>query len=507
MTGQTDSNRVDAVQDGSLERIAQQALLRGAGYPAIEWQKSWIGWEEMRTVADRLSELLADAGVPAGAPVAMVPRNRPGAVAALVGLISAGHTIRMIHVYQSATGIARDIARLRPAALVTTDEDLSDEVAEVLRREGMAGIVLSEMETAFIPGCERCSGGFDPAPSPRIEVLTSGTTGKPRQFTLTFELIARDMIGMNATSHDVGTDLRSEPPAFLFYPFGNFSGLYSNLASILRGIPAVLVDRFSLNAWHDYVLRHRPVWGGLPPSAIQMILDANIPAEDLESIQFFTTGAAPVDPEAHREFERRYEKPLISVYGATEFGGPVTTMTLDMWREWGDAKFGSVGVPWHGAKIRVVDPATGEELGAGEEGLLEVVAPRIGPEWIRTSDLGLIDADGFLFLKGRADDAILRGGFKIHPGDIETALCRHEAVHEAGVTGIPDRRLGQVPCAAIRLRPGAARPEIAELKAHLRKLVKAPEIPVHWRFVEALPRTAMLKMDRVALRKLFEDDG
>jgi long-chain acyl-CoA synthetase len=492
---------------GSLDAVARQALLRGADYPAIEWQGCWIGWEAMRRTAEQVSDLLEKVGVPGGAPVAMIPRNRPGAVAALVGLIAGGHTIRMIHVYQSAEGIARDIARLKPAALVTTDEDLSGEIVEELQDKGIAGLALYGMDADFIPGCEHFSADYEPAPSPCIEVLTSGTTGKPRQFTLSFELIARDMVGMNATTHDTGADLRNEPAVFLFYPFGNFSGLYSNLASILRGIPAVLVDRFSLEAWHDYVVRYKPVWGGLPPSAIPMILDANIPPENLESIRIFTTGAAPVDPAAHREFERRYGKRLFSVYGATEFGGPVTMMTPEMAEKWGDAKFGSVGVPWHGAKIRVVDPGTGEELPPGEEGLLEVVAPRMGPDWIRTSDLGVIDEDGFVFLRGRADDAILRGGFKIHPGDIESALCLHEAVLEAEVTGVPDRRLGQVPGAAVRLRPGANRPEPGELEVHLRKHVKAPEIPVHWRFVEELPRTAMLKVDRVGLRALFEDAG
>ena len=438
---------------GSLMAIARQALLRGADYPAIEWEGSWIGWDAMRRTAESVAGLLDGCGVPPGAPVAMVPRNRPGAVAAMIGLIARGHSIRMIHAYQSASGIARDIALLKPAALVTTLEDRSGEVRDLLEEQAIAGIVLSGMEAEILDGCDRFGADFEASPSPRIEVLTSGTTGKPRQFTLTFDLIARDMIGMNATSHDTGEDLRNEPAAFLFYPFGNFSGLYSNLVSILRGIPAVLVDRFSLAAWHDYVRRHRPVWGGLPPSAIQAILDADIAPEDLASIQFFTTGAAPVDPVVHRAFELRYGKPLFSIYGATEFGGPVTIMTLDLWKQWGEAKFGSVGVPWHGAQIRIVDPDSGAELGAGQEGLLEVVSPRIGPDWIRTSDLGMIDADGFVFLKGRADDAILRGGFKLHPGDIEAALCRHHAVHEAGVTGVPDRRLGQVPGAAIRLRP------------------------------------------------------
>jgi acyl-coenzyme A synthetase/AMP-(fatty) acid ligase len=132
------------------------------------------------------------------------------------------------------------------------------------------------------------------------------------------------------------------------------------------------------------------------------------------------------------------------------------------------------------------------------------MTPRMGPHWIRTSDMGMIDEDGFVFHRGRADGAINRGGFKLLPDDIERALKLHEAVSAAAVTGIPDQRLGQVPAAAIQLKPGAAKPSLAELEAHLRKHVAATHIPTAWRFVETLPYNAMLKVDRLALRRLFE---
>jgi acyl-coenzyme A synthetase/AMP-(fatty) acid ligase len=132
------------------------------------------------------------------------------------------------------------------------------------------------------------------------------------------------------------------------------------------------------------------------------------------------------------------------------------------------------------------------------------VAPRIGPEWIRTSDLALIDADGFLFHRGRADGAIMRGGFKLLPETIERALLLHPSVSSAAVVGLPDARLGQVPVAAVQIRPGVSRPTISELELHLRDHVYATHIPVAWRLVEDLPRTASLKVDGLAVRGLFE---
>ncbi len=264
------------------------------------------------------------------------------------------------------------------------------------------------------------------------------------------------------------------------------------------------MEKFTVAGWHDHAVRHRPQVSGLPPAGVQMVLDANIPREDLSSIRAIGTGAAALDPSAHKAFEERYGIPILLSYGATEFGGPVTAMTADLHATWGKQKFGTVGRALPGVQLRVIDSNTGAVLGAGEEGILEVVSPRIGPEWIRTSDIAVIDADGFLFHRGRADGAIMRGGFKLLPETIERALMLHQEISAAAVVGLADKRLGQVPAAAIQLKPGVEQPSVADLEAHLRDHVLATHIPVEWRFVAALPTTPSLKTDKPAVRRLFE---
>ena len=133
-----------------------------------------------------------------------------------------------------------------------------------------------------------------------------------------------------------------------------------------------------------------------------------------------------------------------------------------------------------------------------------MITPRVGPDWIRTSDLAVIDDDGFLFHRGRADGAIMRGGFKLLPETIERALVLHPAVSSAAVVGLPDPRLGQVPAAVVQLKPGLPTPTEAELEHHLREHVYATHVPAAWRFVDDLPLTTSFKIDRLALRKLFE---
>jgi acyl-coenzyme A synthetase/AMP-(fatty) acid ligase len=170
-------------------------------------------------------------------------------------------------------------------------------------------------------------------------------------------------------------------------------------------------------------------------------------------------------------------------------------------------KIGSVGRPYAGSQLRVIDAETGGELPAGQDGLLEVLTPRMGSTWIRTTDIGMIDKDGFLFLRGRADGAIIRGGFKLLPESIERALCLHPAVAGAIVVGIADKRLGQVPAAVVQIKSGWHQPEIEDLEQHLRKHVYATHIPTAWVFVDALPLNTSAKPDLAQARRLFEQQG
>lgn len=489
-----DSATVSAGPDVVLAELAARALARSAALPAVEYEQRWISWGEMRETATAIDAALAAQGIGGAAPIAFVPRNRPGALAALLGLIAARRTIRMIYAFQSSAAIARDLQLMQPAAVVMHAEDLDDELRAALRGQDIGIIALDGMR-AHWEGAALSQVRVE-AHTPRIEILTSGTTGKPKPFAVSYELILKHHVG-------TVTDLSAETPMLLYFPLGNITGIYSTIPPLLKGQRCVLLDKFSVAGWHDYVRRYRPQATGLPPAGLQMVLDADVPVQDLASIRRLGTGAAALDPAVQRAFETRYGIPVLLSYGATEFGGPVTAMTLDLHAQWGEKKFGSVGRALPGAQLRVVDADSGAVLPAGSEGILEVVSPRIGPDWIRTSDIALIDEDGFLFHRGRADGAIMRGGFKILPETIERALLEHPAVSAAAAAGIPDARLGQVPGVAIELRPGMPAPETATLEKYLRERLPATHIPTVWRIVKALPRTPSFKVDRPALQALL----
>ncbi len=487
-----------------LEDLGAQALARDPTQHAVEFQGRWFNWGEMRSVAERVVALVEASGADPRAAIALMPRTRPSPMAAMLGLISKGRTIRMVYVFQKSAGIIRDIDRLKPAVVVAAAEDFSEEILAALRERRIAAVALTEMDAAAIPGLEisRAEAYLETRARPQIETLTSGTTGPPKQFPLDYDLIAGSLVALNPHAA-AGSSSAEETPFLHYAPLGNISGIYGSIPILFGGRRGVLLDRFNVPEWLDFIRRHRPRVVGIPTAGVQMVLDANVPREALAGLQSIATGAAPLDPTVQRTFEDHYGVPILLSYGATEFAGPVTAMTLELYREWRDKKFGSVGRAVGGAEFRVIDPDTGAVLPVGQEGVLEVWLARMGLHWIRTTDLVRIDEDGFMFHCGRADGAINRGGFKLLPETIERALLLHKAISAVAVVDLPDKRLGQVPAAVIQLKPGVEQPTIAELEGHLRSHVLATHIPVAWCF-DDVPRTPSMKVDRPAARRLLQ---
>jgi long-chain acyl-CoA synthetase len=491
-----------------LHEVMQNALERPAHTRAVEYHDEWYSWGWLRHMADVIEEALAGGGVQPGARVGVIARNRPAFVGALLSLIASQRSIVMIYAFQSPSAIAEDIRKLNLDAIIADSHDWADEVTGAAREAGALSLAIDGTHNSVRRVNERSPSEAAPlsdTSSAAIEMLTSGTTGTPKRIALSFVTIARSMVGestQRAQSIPDGTQLA---PALIMFPFGNISGLYSYFPMAASGRPVVLLDKFDVAKWIDFIRRYRPQQMNIPPAGVHMVLDANIPAEDLSSIQFIASGAAWLDPNAQREFLRRYGIPILLSYGATEFGGVVTAMTPDLFKEFGNAKLESVGRPWAGTQLRVVDSDTGTELRAGETGILEILTPHCGPDWIRTTDLAALDADGFVYHRGRADGAIMRGGYKIIPEAVAEKMSLHPSIATIAVVGLPDHRLGEIPVAALELRPGQPRPSDDELRAHARRHLYSTHVPVHFRIVDRLPRTPSMKIYLPGVKSLFSD--
>ncbi len=429
-----------------------------------------------------------------------VARNRPWAIAAVLGMIAARRTISMIYGYQSPEALAETITRLGLQAVVICDEDLSPAVREAALRAGVSVIVVDEKAgaTLAIPGPTDGTRA-ETETEPCIRLLTSGTTGKPKHYPMPYAAIAG--FAQDGAA-GFGAPVTSIPVLF-YYPLANISGAMTLLPPFLAGRSIVLLDRFDVHRWRDFTVRYQLERANLPPAGFGMILDAGIPPEDLASVRIASTGSAALDPSIQLAFEQRYGVKVLTAYGATEFAGTAAAWTEPLYDEWIERKRGSVGRACAGVTIRVLDPNGTTILPPGEEGVMEVQIARLGPDWIRTTDLGLIDEDGFVFLRGRADGAVMRGGFKVLPETIESVLLSHPEVAAAAVVGIADRRLGAVPVALVQAA-SAATPNPEALKDHIRRHLPATHVPTQLWIVERIPRTPSLKIDRATVRAEVE---
>lgn len=477
--------------------------------PALGFGDTWYDWQWVSGNATRLDDTLTSAAYPPHAPVAVIARNRPGQAGAILALMATGRPAVVISSIQSPDGMAADIVRLGVRVVLGSADDIgSDAVATALRTTGALGVTLVEHGPPRFSIATPTRSEWLPQTGDRdalVVMLTSGTTGTPKRLTLgrmaTLSAMA-DLTAMLGECEEPG----QTSPSILFQPLANISGMYLLMLLAAEGRSALLLERFKAAEWAEAVRRHRTSWLWLPPAAIQMVLDADIDPMQISSARALRTGSAPLGDSVRTRFEQRFSIPVLSHYGATEFCGIVTSLSPDdVARK--PERSGSVGRARPGVRLQVVDSTDGAVVGPGELGILEVQADRLGPDWMRTTDLAVLDGDGFLTLHGRADDAINRGGFKVLAGQVADALRGHPAIADAAVLGMADDRLGQVPVAILECRSGVLAPSVEDLAAFSRSRLLAYQVPARFLIVPSLPRTGTMKIDRQAALKLFALTG
>jgi len=243
------------------------------------------------------------------------------------------------------------------------------------------------------------------------------------------------------------------------------------------------------------------------PAQLTMLLP-ELGRFDLSSVRVWYTAGSVLPSALAEELESRTEGVVVSVYGATDFGGWAAPELDDP----PDVRYRTVGRPRGGTEFRIVgadgrdEPpgGIGEVLGrgpccvSGYVGDAELTQERWRDGWFRTEDVGRLDAAGNLVIVGRARDLIIRGGENIAPEEIETLLRGHPAVRDVAVVGVPDGVLDERVCACVVAVPGT-RPTLATLREHLRaQRIAHYKLPERLVVVPSLP-TIGDKVDRAAL--------
>ncbi|MGU3498556.1 class I adenylate-forming enzyme family protein [Mycobacterium sp. C31M] len=467
-----------------LSRRIGAVLDLDPGAPALQYEGAWFAWGQLATLARRIGTLTGPTRV------GIMLRNTPTHVAALLGVLEAGGTVVVINPARGDERTRADITALGLPVIVGLAEDHATLVAPV---PGTLQITLTDLDTA--PAVTGTVGADTGRPGVAVWMLTSGTTGPPKRVDLTYDMLARSVMGHTPDP----TELR-RGVAIVNSPLVHVGGVFRILLCLAEARPFVLLPKFDLPRWAAAVREHHPRAVSLVPAALRMVLHSDLTREDLAGIVAVTSGTAPLSADDAEAFTVKFGIPVLTSYAATEFGGGVAGWTLADHRQHWAAKRGSVGRANPGAQLRVVDE-DGQPLGPGEQGLLEVIPAQLNTGgWIRTTDLARIDADGFLWILGRADQAIIRGGFKVMPDDVRTALESHPAVRGAAVIGRPDERLGATPVAMVELH---GRTDEAELVEFLQDRLARYEIPTEIEIVEAIPRTPSGKADLGAVREHF----
>lgn len=457
---------------------------------AIEHDSDWFTYGGLATLARRIEAMVDGRGQ-----VGMLLRNRPSHIAAFLGVLLAGGSVVVINPSRGDDRTKGDIAALGLPVIIGDTDDLAKLVDKV---SGSTLVSISTLDAE--PRVLETGDGHDDArPGVAVRMLTSGTTGPPKRIDLTYDMLAHSVMGPEPENSPSPAEVRGGV-AIVNAPLVHIGGVFRVLQCLAEARPFALLERFDLDKWADAVRRHRPRAVSLVPAALRMVLHSAVRREDLDSIRVVTSGTAPLSAEDADAFADKFGIPVLTSYAATEFGGGVAGWSLaDHQKHW-QAKRGSVGRANPGAQLRVVDD-DGSPLGPDQAGLLEVKPGQLGPsaDWMRTTDMARIDEDGFLWILGRADQAIIRGGFKVMPDDVRAALESHPAVLGAAVVGRPDERLGETPVAVVELRK-AASTDAAELMEFLEKRLARYEIPTEIAIVDAIPRTPSGKPDLSAIR-------
>lgn len=430
----------------------------------------------------------------------MLLRNRPAHVAAFLGVLLGGGTVVTINPSRGDERTRADIAALRLPLVIGDPDDLASLVSPETPTVAISGLLDD------VGGSPRQTPGTANPPGVAVRMLTSGTTGPPKRVDLGYDMLARSVMGTDLKNAPAPTQLR-RGVAIVNSPLVHIGGVFRVLQCIAEARSFVLLERFELNAWAEAVRKHRPRAVSLVPAALRTVLHSDVPRADLDSIRAVTCGTAPLSADDADAFTDKYGIPVLTSYAATEFGGGVAGWTLTDYEKYWRVKRGSVGRANPGAQLRVVGD-DGETLEPDRVGLLEVKPGQLGPSatWMRTTDMARIDADGFVWIVGRADQAIIRGGFKVMPDDVRVALEGHPAVAGAAVVGRPDERLGETPVAMVELR-AAEYTDADALAEYLRTRLARYEIPTEIAVVDTIPRTPSGKADLSAVQRFFDESA
>jgi acyl-CoA synthetase (AMP-forming)/AMP-acid ligase II len=455
-----------------------------------------ISYGKLAATVRQCAAILAARGVVAGDRVAVVDGGSLLSIATLLGAARIGAAAALMNPALTPPELRGLLKNAGCADVAVAAEAYVDRL-----REAGAPTVLTESDLARGPSPALPDITDTPDDADALVLFTSGTTGLPKAVGITSGQLNMRIRGMSAPFR------ADEKPSvgMMCVPFFHVGGSLGMLGSLYSGNTSVVQKRFDAGEWLRLVSEHRVTAAFLVPTMLQRILDhPDFATTDLSSLVAIAYGAAAA-PIAlvRRAMAALPHVAFANVFGQTETLGAYTTLMPDDHRD--PARAGSVGRPLPGVEVRVVDPATGNDVEPGTVGELWVnTTQNVTGGWLHTGDLARQDSDGYIFPSGRLSDTINRGGEKFGPIEVEEALRSHPAVTDVAVAGIADEELGQrVGAAVVASTPVT----LEELRAHCRDLIAYFKLPERLAIVDQIPYSTTGKVSRNQIAALIAHDA
>ncbi|MDF0545345.1 AMP-binding protein [Sphingobium sp. H39-3-25] len=472
--------------------------------------KCW-SYADLLAGARGAAALIRDSGC---AHVALLDESSEAGAMALFGAALAGVPYVPLNYRLADADLGALLARVTPALMIGDVDRITrlcpDEANTVLTRAAFVEAALGRSADAPTEG--------EDGEGVAIQLFTSGTTAAPKAAILRHA---------NLVSYILGTvefgSAPEEDAALVSVPPYHIAGIAALLSSIYAQRRILLLPGFDPKAWMDLVAAEKASNAFVVPTMLTRIIDAMDKGHrpDLSSLRSIAYGGGKMPLELiHHALDLFPDTGFTNAYGLTETSSTVALLGPDEHRAAhaatdpaARARLASVGRPLPTVEIEIRDDE-GKLLPAGEQGEIYVRGEQVSGEyrersaldaqgWFPTRDAGWIDEGGYLFLSGRADDVIVRGGENISPGEIEDVLLAHPAIADAAAVAIPSLEWGEAVGVIIVIRDGQTAPAEDELKDVIRARLRSSRVPEKILFADALPYNEMGKLLRREIKKLF----
>lgn len=474
-----------------------------------------VSYVALRQLSGRMAAALKERAVQPGDRVAVQVEKSAEAVFLYVACLRMGAIFVPINVANTPAEVEYFLRDSRPRIAIVRPQDRA--LIEPLARESGAESVETlgaEGEGSLCELAARSSefetfGTLDPQSIAAI-IYTSGTTGRSKGAMLTRNNLASNAaVLIDAWQFSAGDVLLHSLP--LFHIHGLFVAINTVLASASS---LLLLPKFDASRTLEHLSR-ATVYMGVPTHYTRLLQQENLNRHTTAKVRLFVSGSAPLSAETHREFLQRTGHVILERYGMSE-----TMMNTSNPYE-GARLAGSVGPPLLGISMRVTNAESGAvEIETDVIGRLEVKGPNVfagywrdaaktrseftADGWFKTGDVGRIDRNGYVHIVGRAKDLVISGGYNVYPKEVEAELDALEGVLESAVFGVPHPDFGEGVTAVVVAKAGATLSEGAIIESIKVRLARY-KVPKRVLLLEELPRNAMGKVQKNALRKLFAE--